>query len=132
MTDAIPIVENYKGIGIHDSQPADRIASAVKPAIDRVLAMSDLDSLAEFAGDVTQPPEARLFAAAKLEAVFQFAVDERRERPPIDLDKVRAAVAGLNSIKWRSPWAYCSILSPGPMPGGVGPEPRVPPLPDVS
>ena len=132
MSDNIPIVETYRGVGIHDAQPAERINAIVKPAIDHAMALTDLDALADFAGDITRAPEARLLAAAKCDAIFRIAVEERRERPPIDLDKVRAAVAGLNSIQWRSPWAYCSILSPGPMPGGIGPEPRVPPLSDVS
>ena len=82
----------------------------MKAAIDRVAGMSDVLELADFAADVLQPPEARLFAANKVEVEYQVAAEERRNRPIIDLDRVRATVAGLDSVVWRSPWHFSSLL----------------------
>ncbi|WP_338688338.1 hypothetical protein V5279_24490 [Bradyrhizobium sp. 26S5] len=117
--DEIPIVETYRGVGLHDQQSEERLA-VVRRALDRVFDQHDFERLFEIARDVTWPPEARLFAAAKLEAAFEIAVDERRERPPIDLLRVGAAVPGLSSQRWRDPWSYCSLLDPGPRPGQPG------------
>ena len=108
--DIIPIVELYRGVGIHDRQPAERVESVVKPAIDRVLAMADEHDLFAIAQDAAEPPEARLLAAAKITAAFEIAAEERRNRPEVGLAKVRAAVAGLNSQRWRDPWRYGSKL----------------------
>jgi hypothetical protein len=47
------------------------------------------------------------------------AVDERRERPPIDVLKVGASVPGLSSQKWKDPWHYGSLLDPGPGQSGA-------------
>lgn len=110
MSDNIPIVEVFRGVGVHDCQPTERIEGVVKPAIDHVHALDTLAELRAYAGDVTRPPEARLFAAAKCEAVFQIAVGERRERPNVNLEQVRASVAGLNSQYWRDTSRYCSLL----------------------
>ena len=75
----------------------------MKAAIDRVARMSDILELADFAADPRQPPEARMFAANKVEAEYELAAEERRNRPMIDLDRVRATVAGLDSLEWRDP-----------------------------
>jgi hypothetical protein len=114
--DLIPVTEYYRGVGLHDQQPPERL-DIVRRAIDRVFDQHDLDRLLAIAGDPVWPPEARLFAEAKLEAVYQIAVDERKERPLIDLARANAAVAGLNSQKWRDPSHYASLLDPGPAPG---------------
>lgn len=117
--DRIPIAEFYRGVGVHDSQPRRRIDLVVKPAIDKVHEMNDVEALFAYAGDILNPPEARLLAAAKAEASWQIAADERRVRPDINLDKLHARVAGLNSRRWRNPWAYCSLLDVSPVrPGG--------------
>jgi hypothetical protein len=113
----IPIVEVYRGVGIHDQQPADRIERIVKPEIDAVYDMRDLEALYEFAGDVARCPEARLFSAAKIEALWQQATEERWRRPDIDLETVRAHVAGLDSATWRSPWVYGTLLDTPSAPG---------------
>lgn len=115
--DNIPIIETYRGVGIHDAQPPERIANVVKPAINYVLELSDVERLTDYAGNIAMPPEARLFAAAKCEAMYQIAAGERRERPNVDLEKLRATVAGLNSRRWRSPWGYGSLLDRPPEPG---------------
>jgi hypothetical protein len=118
--DEIPVVDFYRGVGLHDQQIPDRL-DVVRRAIDSVFDQHDFRRLLQIAGDHTWPPEARLFSAAKLEAMHQIAVDERKERPPIDLARVAAAVAGLNSQKWRDPDAFSSLLDPGPTPD----KPRV-------
>jgi hypothetical protein len=116
--DAIPVVEIYRGIGLHDQQSPERLIE-VRRTIDAVYDQHDLNQLLEIAGDPTWPPEARLFAAAKLEATHQIAADERKVRPLIDLELVQACVAGLGSKNWRHPTYYASVLDPGPAPGKV-------------
>ena len=105
----IPTIASHRGIGIHDRQGAARIKVA-KAAIDRVARMSDVLELADFAADSQQPPEARMFAANKIEVEYEVAAEERRNRPIIDLEKVRATVAGLDSLEWRSPVVYGTDL----------------------
>ena len=107
--DRIPTIASHRGIGIHDHQTPERVR-AVKAAIDRVAGMSNVLELADFAADPKMPPEARLFAANKVQVEYQVAAEERRNRPIIDLDSVRASVAGLDSVVWRSPWHFSSIL----------------------
>jgi hypothetical protein len=128
--DAIPIVETYRGIGIHEEQPPERIASVVKPEIDTVHAMSDLSALAKYAADITRSPEARLIAAAKVAAAWQMAAEERRNRPDVDLERVRASVAGLRSRRARSATQYCSIYCTPVGPGRPGPAKRERRLPE--
>ena len=116
MSDQIPIVERHRGVGVHDKQSRQRIASVVRPAIDRVFAEDDPDRLFEIARNVQEPPEARPLAAAKIEASFELAADERRIRPNVNLTLLRAHVAGLGSVGWRDPQRFCSLLDG---PGGV-------------
>jgi hypothetical protein len=126
MSDEIASIESYRGVGIDDCQPAERIATVVRPAIDEVVAMSRADELLAYARDIARPPEARRLAAAKCEALFEMAAADRVERPNLRIDRVRAAVAGLSSRRWRSPWAYCSLLDLPKAPGQPGPAPRPP------
>jgi hypothetical protein len=120
----IPTIATHRGIGIHDHQTPERIR-IVKAAIDRVAGVSDVLELADFASNPLEPPEARLFAANKVEVEYQVAAEERRNRPIINLDVVRASVAGLDSVMWRSPWYFASLLDAA---AGV---PREEPLPDL-
>jgi hypothetical protein len=108
--DRIPIVETYRGVGIHNEQSRQRVASVVKPSVDRVHEEDNPDRLLEIARNVQEPPEARLFAAAKIEAAFELAADERRVRPNVDLTVLKATVAGLNSQGWRDPARFCSLF----------------------
>jgi hypothetical protein len=108
----IPIVAVHRGIGVHADQPPARIR-IVKNAIDRVARMSDIMELVAFCADPQEPPEARLFAANKVEVEYALAAEERRNRPVIDLDRVRASVAGLDSLEWRSPVVYGTDLEHG-------------------
>jgi len=111
----IPTIGTHRGIGLHDHQTPARI-KVVKAAIDRVARMSDVLELADFAADARQPPEARMFAASKVAGEYELAAEERRNRPIIDLDRVHATVAGLDSLEWRDPDRYASLLDG---PGGV-------------
>ena len=106
-SDRIPVIASHRGVNIHADQSPARI-QVVRAAIDRVAQMSDILELADFAADVRQPPEVRLFACAKIEIEYQLSAEERRNRPIIDLQKVRASVAGLDSVVWRSPVVYGS------------------------
>jgi hypothetical protein len=108
----IPTIATHRGVGIHDHQTPARIR-VVKAAIDRVARMSDILELANFAADPRQPPEARMFAANKVEVEYELAAEERRNRPTIDLDRVRASVAGLDSLIWRDPDRYGTLLEHG-------------------
>ena len=99
--DDFPIIDRHCGVGIHDFQTPARIATIVKPAIAAVAGMNDVFGLADYAANYLKPPEARLFAAAKVEAAHAIATDERRVRPDVDLEKVRASVAGLRDLRHR-------------------------------
>jgi phage terminase large subunit-like protein len=101
----------------------------VRPAIDRVLALSKLNDLFEFARDVTKPPEARLLAAAKCEATFEIATEDRRARPNLDLARLKACVVGLDIASCRDQLHYCSIYDMPAAPGARGAnKPRNPTL----
>src|SRR5262245_33584746 len=108
----IPAIDVHLGVDIHDHQSPARI-KVVKAAIDRVARTTDILELVAFAANPQQPPEARLFAASKVECEYEVAAEERRNRPMIDLDRVRASVAGLDSLEWRSPVVYGTDLEHG-------------------
>jgi hypothetical protein len=108
----IPLIASHLGVGVHNCQSPARI-KVVRAAIDRVARMSDILELADFAADPQQPPEARMFAASKLEVEHAVAAEERRNRPVVDMDRVRASVAGLDSVEWRSPVVYGTDLENG-------------------
>jgi hypothetical protein len=111
----IPTIGTHRGVGIHNHQSPKRI-KIVKAAIDRVARMSNIIELVDFAADVREAPEARLFAASKVEVEYSLAAEERRNRPAIDLEVVRANTAGLDSLTWRSPWWYGTLLDHGGTP----------------
>lgn len=111
--DRIPVVETYRGVGIHDFQPRDRIQTVVKPAIDLVIGMTDPVALVGYAGNTAFPPEARLFAEARAEACWQLAAEGRAIRPTISLTSLRASTAGLDSRRWMSVTHYVSMLDHG-------------------
>jgi hypothetical protein len=129
--DRIPASTTYRGVPVHDDQPLDRIEAVVKPAIDHVHDLVDVPALFDFARDPRNPPEARLFAAAKVEAAWQLCAERRLQRPDVSLELLRACTAGLDSKGWRDPFYYCSffdhIAAP---PGYEGVPRRDPPLDD--
>jgi len=105
----VPTVGTHKGVSLHDQQSPERLA-LVRAEIDLVLAMSDPNPLFDWAGDPRHSPESRLLAAAMVESMWQTAAETRALRPGIDLEKLRAATACLNSQKWRDPEKFCSLL----------------------
>jgi hypothetical protein len=123
LSDALPICEIYRGCGVFSRQPRERIETVVKPEIDLVSALTDPVALYAFAFDPMHSPEARLAAAARCEAAAGIVTARRERGPAVDIDKLRAAVAGLGSEIWESPVYYGSDLDVGP---GV---PREPPDP---
>ena len=129
-TSPIPIVDTYRGVGIHDCQPQSRIDGVVKPAIDRAMKLSSSKSLMDFAKDITEPPEARALAAAKLVARYQIAVDERKERPDFDIDMATYYATWLNRKKARSRTHYGNTFHTPNPPGQPGPVKREVPLTD--
>ncbi len=122
--DVIPSVEVYRGVAIEDMQPRQRIERHVKPEIDRVFEMDSPRALFAYCGDVTKPPEARRLAAAKCQAMHEAAAEGRRAGPRLNMEKLKARIAGLGSVHWRSSAHYCSAIDPGTAPGAEGPVPR--------
>jgi hypothetical protein len=55
-------------------------------------------------------PESRQVAGAMCEALWTVASETRANRPLVDMDKLRAATAGLGSRRWRSPTHFGSDL----------------------
>ena len=121
----IPAVEMYRGVGIHDYQPAERVNRVVKPAIDRVFAISAPADLYRYACDKTHPPEARLLAAARYRALHEARAGTHDTRPG-RLEQLKAEIAGLNSLEWVDVHFYGTGLEPR----SPGPETRVPRPPE--
>jgi hypothetical protein len=109
-TGKIPIIATHHGVGIHDQQAPDRVA-VVKAAIDQVYAIRTAAKLLAYLKEVEHPPEARLFARAKLQALHDLA-REKRARHSIDLELADAFVTALDSIAWRDPLYFCSLMDP--------------------
>lgn len=107
--DRIPKVGSHRGVPLDDQQSETRLV-VVRRDIDAVFEETDSKSLIKIAANPAWAPEARRFAAAKLEAAYQIATDRREQRPAIDLEYVRACVAGLDSARWRDHLHYCSLL----------------------
>lgn len=131
--DDIPTIGEHRGVPIHDQQSPARI-KVVKAAIDAVYRMADMTVLFAYAKDMSNPPEARLFAADKCRAVWEQATDDRRVRPKVPLKLINAVVAGLDSQAYRDYGFYCSILEAHPQGQPGGPvrreTPIKPPIPD--
>lgn len=106
----LPIAGSHRGVDLFADQPAERIEGIVKPAIDAVLGIASAIGLAGYAGDARHPPEARLLAAARVEALWHLAAEGRAIRPLVDLDRLRASVAGLDSVMWVDPERHGSLL----------------------
>ena len=121
MSDTIEIVEIYRGVGIHDCQSAERIATIVRPEIDAVLEMRDPEALLDWCADLAKAPESRLLAAATLEARREMATAGRSAQQ-VDPDLVKSYLVGmgLGSRRCRRVRGYGSIFDPGPAPGQHG------------
>lgn len=107
----IPCVGSYRSVPLHDRQSPERLA-LVRKELDIVFdEVSDPNDLFEICKDAARAPEARLLAAALIKAGWEQAADDRRTRPKgFTLADVDAAVAGLDSVLWRSPKYFCSDL----------------------
>ena len=89
--DQMPHVGEYRGVRIHAFQSEERIEGTVKPEIDAVHIQNDMWALFEYANSPMNPPEARIFAAAKYRAARQIAGVARSGRPGEDDADVMAA-----------------------------------------
>jgi hypothetical protein len=107
--DATPTVGSYKGVPLENEQSEARLA-LVRAEIDLVLGMTYPGELADWAGNPWHSPESRQLAAAMAESAWAVAAETRANRPPIDLERLRASTAGLGSRRWRSPTHFCSDL----------------------
>jgi hypothetical protein len=107
--DAIPTIGSHKGVPLEDQQSEKRL-EVVRREIDRVLSMTDAAELAAWAADSWHAPESRQLAVAMAESMWEVAAETRANRPPIDLDLLRASTAGLGCRRWRSPTHFCSDL----------------------
>jgi len=106
----LPAAEVYRGVKVFGLQRQDRIESVVKPEIDEVYLITDAQALVRYAADAGHSPEARLFAAARVEAIWQLAAEGRAIRPRVDLLYLRAAIGGLDSVKWVSIYRHGSMF----------------------
>jgi hypothetical protein len=116
--DAIPIIGLHRGVPLEDQQSPERLA-LVKAEIDHVLRMTNASELADYAGDSWHSPESRQLACAMAETAWTVAAETRNNRPPIDLERLRASTAGLGSRRWRDPWRHASLLDHGGVPREV-------------
>lgn len=107
----MPVQEMYRGVGIHAFQEVARVA-VVKRDIDAVYSLYTVEALLSFVEDYSYSPEGRLFAGAKILALHESAAGSRTKRPDIDLDLLKAHLAGLDSLKWADPWHYGTLLQP--------------------
>jgi hypothetical protein len=81
-SDDIPVVERYRGCGLHDCQSTERLL-VVRTAIDHVYTLEQVLDLVDYAGNVRNPPESRLLAVARCRALWELAQEAREPRPII-------------------------------------------------
>jgi hypothetical protein len=110
--DEIPTAEVYRGTKIHAFQPAERIATIVRPAIDAVLEMSDCRDLFKHVTNPANPPESKMLAAARCEALWELAAENREPRPDVDLAVIRSCIAGLDCRHLMSRDSYTAVIQP--------------------
>jgi hypothetical protein len=108
-SDDIPVIERYRGCGLHDCQSTERLR-VVRAAIDHVYTLDQMLDLVEHAGNVRNPPESRLLAVTRCRALWELAQEAREPRPIINVAHVEALAAGCGSRVWRSPTHFCSLL----------------------
>jgi hypothetical protein len=119
--DAMPTDGQHHGVPFHSFQSADRIEAVVKPAMDRVLEITEPVQLFAVAGDLGQPPECRMLA----HALYQAQAEQRsqaHEQRLGRLEQVAAYTCGL-SVRWSDPSCYASLLDTW-SPGSPGPPRR--------
>jgi hypothetical protein len=106
MSDRIPTIGAYRGVPLHDFQDDDRINDVVKPGIDAVHALNDAESLYDYACNFRHSAEARLFAAAKVKAIFETRAGSHEHRGNVDMDMLRARTSSLDSLIWTDTCRY--------------------------
>jgi hypothetical protein len=121
----MPVIEVYRGVGIHDFQDRHRIETIVKPEIDATFAISNPEQLMRYAGDIRNSPESRLFAGDKYIALAESRVAAHDHRLR-NRERLAAMLAGTESLDWASPWGYGSLLDVPRPPGQTGHAPRPP------
>ena len=98
MTNDIPILETYRGVGIHEYQDRDRII-LVRCDIDLVYASrNSIAQLLELVQRRSMAPESRLLARAFILAYVAEQKDKRRKAPDIDEEWLDAMTAGLGTL----------------------------------
>jgi hypothetical protein len=108
--DQILISGRYRGVALHAGQNPRRL-DIVRRDVDAAFAREEAKDMMVFLRDGRHAPESRIFAAAKLRAMFEASVDHRETRPAdVDPDLVTALVSPLESLRWRSPTHYGSDL----------------------
>jgi hypothetical protein len=108
-SDDVPVIERYRGCGLHDGQSPERLR-VVRAAIDHVYTLDQILDLVEHAGNARNPPESRLLAVARCRALWELAQEAREPRPIINMADVEALAAGCGSRRWRSRTHFCSLL----------------------
>jgi hypothetical protein len=86
--------EIYRGARILPYSSPDRVAT-VKQEIDEVWALADAQPLFEVLGNNSSSPEARLFAAARLEALLETGARCHHCGRSVDGQLIRACIVGL-------------------------------------
>ena len=79
------VAEEYRGAPIFAYQDPTNF-EAIRRRIDAVWAITDLEELADHLSFPGNLRETRLIAAARLDAEYQLAIDERRARPEIRIE----------------------------------------------
>ena len=102
----------HRGVPLEDQQSPERLA-LVRSEIDHVLGVTDAVALADWADDPVHSPESRQLAVAMAESMWTVAAETRNNRPPIDMERLRASTAGLGSQRWRCPRTHASLLDHG-------------------
>ena len=117
MNHQIPIIDVYRGVGLHDQQDTERL-SLVRSEIDAVFAAGgEIPYLLDWVANRGKSPESRLLAKAMILAHIEAASEQRRTRPAVDVDWLHAITGHLDSVKWRSRTHYDGGMGPRPMPG---------------
>lgn len=119
MSEPIPIVERYRGIGLHDHQDPERLA-VVRAEIDRVYEIAaDERQLWAWVEWRPNSPESRLFAKALLLARVEAAKEKRRTLPDIDVGRLNTLTGGLDTVSGRSKTFFDAKFAPRAGPGSA-------------
>jgi hypothetical protein len=108
MREAIPAIGRYRGVELHAFQTEQRIRDVVVPEIDLVLTMEDVGALVTFLANAEHAPEGRLLAFRRLIAPAEHA-KAARQKSTLDIDRIKATVAALDSLHWADPSRYCAL-----------------------